>query len=219
MLKNKLLIALAIAACSTVVTAENKEINYSVGLKNWNHYLKDSTGKTNYVNTAIISLTAKKDTIYMTGSIFLPSTYKFSTGGTYMDRSDADIALGWMVKDKITLLGGIKKVNTTNHNYSGSNTNVTDTIYNFNYVGVNFFNAINENQFLYGTVTRSLNGTLSRGGVKTTGNTITTFEAGIGHTLSKETQLTLAFRNQDAKLSDGGNPKLFGLIFGANFGF
>ncbi len=83
----------------------------------------------------------------------------------------------------------------------------------------NGFKSVSERQFIFGTATRSLNASQSSNGTKTTGHTYTTLEAGFGHVLSNETQLTVAYRMQDLKFPDGGYAKLGGIIFGANFNF
>ena len=80
MLKNKLLIALAIAVCSSATFADDK-IDYSFSLKNWNNKIKQSNS-TNTVNGTVISATAKKGDFFITGSRLLPVTYTNSSGTT-----------------------------------------------------------------------------------------------------------------------------------------
>jgi len=62
MKKNKLLIALAIAASSGVAMADEDKVNYSFGLKSWNHKLKDDVTTKN-TSATILSATAKKEII------------------------------------------------------------------------------------------------------------------------------------------------------------
>lgn len=194
------------------------EINYSLNLKSWNSAFKDSTAKSNATNSSIISFTAKKDVFYLTGSTILPTTYNFNNG-TFLDRRDTDVAVGWMANSNISLLGGVKRASVNNYDYSGSRTSNTLSTFNFNYLGVNGFNSINEKQFIFGTATKSINGSRSLSGVKTTGLNYTTLEAGFGHVLSKDAQLTLGYRSQDLKFPDGSYAKMGGLIFGGNFNF
>jgi len=214
---NRLLAALAVATCSTAVMAD-EEINYSFNLKNWNTTFRDATSTSNTSNASIVSFTAKKDVFYFTASAILPATFHFNNG-TYLDRRDTDIAVGWMANSNLSLLGGVKRASLTNYDFSGSNTSSTPSTYYANYLGINGFKSIGEKQFLFGIATKSLNASRSRSGIKTTGLNYTTFELGIGHTLSKETQLTIGYRIQDLKFPDGGYAKMDGLIFGANFNF
>ncbi len=217
MKKINLLLALSVAACSTASIAQG-EVNYSLNLKSWNNSFKDRRDTSNSTNSSVVSLTAKKDAFYLTASTILPTTYTFNNG-KYLDRRDTDIAIGWMVNPNVSLLGGIKKASVDSYDYSGSNTSKTTSDYDINYIGVNGFKSVSERQFIFGTATRSLNASQSSNGTKTTGHTYTTLEAGFGHVLSNETQLTVAYRMQDLKFPDGGYAKLGGIIFGANFNF
>ena len=84
--------------------------------------------------------------------------------------------------------------------------------------GINGFESIGEKSFLYGTYTRSFSGNRTKDGAKATGLAFTTYEAGLGYVLSKETQLLAGYRSQ--KISgDTTNPVLSGLLVGANFSF
>ena len=78
MKKNKLLIALSIAACSGAAIANDK-IDYSFSLKSWNNKISQGTS-TNQVNGTVISATAKKGDFFITGSRLLPVTYTNSSG-------------------------------------------------------------------------------------------------------------------------------------------
>ena len=215
---NKSLIALASLACASAVMAD-EGISYSLNLKSWNNSFKDGTSSASATNSSIVSFTAKKDVFYLTGSTILPTTYNFGNGAGLV-RRDTDVAVGWMANSNISLLGGVKRASVNNFDYSGSLTYNTTPTFNFNYLGVNGFNSINEKQFIFGTATRSINGSRSLSGVKTTGLTFTTLEAGFGHVLSKDAQLTLGYRSQDLKFPDAsGTVKMGGLIFGGNFNF
>lgn len=216
MKRNKLLIALAFAACSTAVMAADEEINYSLNLKSWNHKIKsDSSSGT--VNATLVSGTARKGDYFLTGSMLIPTTYYFGDG-SYLDRRDTDIAAGWSIRPNIALLGGVKRIASNNYDFSGTSSDLAVSKWSFNYLGVNGFESIGEKSFLYGTFTRSLSGNRVKDGAKTTGLTFTTYEAGLGYILSKETQLIAGYRSQ--KISgDTSNPVLSGLLVGANFSF
>lgn len=214
---NKLLAAVAIAYCSTAVMADDG-ISYSLNIKTWNSTFKDPRKTSSSTNASIISFTGKKDDFYITASTILPATYNFNNS-TYLDRRDTDVAVGWMVHPNVSLLGGIKKATVTNYDYSGSNTSVSKANFDINFLGVNGFKSISEKQFIFGTATRSLNASRSSGSEKTTGLNYTTLEAGLGHVISKDAQLTIGYRSQDLKFPDGGYAKMGGLIFGGNFNF
>ena len=118
MKKNKLLIALAIAACSTAVMADDEKIDYSVGLKVWNNKLG---WYTNAANSPIVSLTAKKGDYFLVGSFMLPATYTWNEGSAeYMTRRDTDLAIGWRMNSNVSLLAGQKKLGVNDY-YSSSN--------------------------------------------------------------------------------------------------
>jgi hypothetical protein len=201
--KNKLLIALTIAACSGVAIADDK-IDYSFSLKSWNNKISQGNN-TNNVNGTVISATAKKGDFFITGSRLLPVTYTNSEG-TAFGRQDSDIALGWSFNPNLSVLGGKKIIGSS----SGS--------FNIPYFGLNGFSSINEKSFLYGTFTRSpkvsASATITRGGTIT----FTNYEGGYGYLWDKSTQLTAGYRSQTLS---NVNPSatMAGVIFGANFSF
>ena len=203
MKKNKLLIALAIAASSGVAIADDK-IDYSFSLKSWNNKISQGTS-TNQVNGTVISATAKKGDFFITGSRLLPVTYTNSEGSSF-GRQDSDIALGWSFSPNLSLLGGKKIIGSS----SGS--------FNIPYFGLNGFSSIDEKSFLYGTFTRSpkvsASATITRGGTIT----FTNYEGGYGYLWDKSTQLTAGYRSQTIS---NVNPSatMAGVIFGANFSF
>ena len=203
MKKNKLLIALTIAACSGVAIADDK-IDYSFSLKSWNNKISQGNN-TNNVNGTVISATAKKGDFFITGSRLLPVTYTNSEG-TAFGRQDSDIALGWSFNPNLSVLGGKKIIGSS----SGS--------FNIPYFGLNGFSSINEKSFLYGTFTRSpkvsASATITRGGTIT----FTNYEGGYGYLWDKSTQLTAGYRSQTLS---NVNPSatMAGVIFGANFSF
>ena len=203
MKKNKLFVALAIAACSSAVMADDK-IDYSFSLKSWNHKISQGNN-TNNVNGTVISATAKKGDFFITGSRLLPVTYTNSEG-TAFGRQDSDIALGWSFNPNLSVLGGKKIIGSS----SGS--------FNIPYFGLNGFSSINEKSFLYGTFTRSpkvsASATITRSGTIT----FTNYEGGYGYLWDKSTQLTAGYRSQTIS---NVNPSatMAGVIFGANFSF
>jgi len=215
MQKRKLFIALAIAACSTAAMADD-EINYSLNLKSWNHKLKDSGTNSGNVNATVVSGTARKGRYFLTASMLLPTTYYFGEG-SYLDRRDADIAVGWSATSNISLLGGYKQISTNNYDFSGTSSDLAVSKFDVTYIGLNGFESIGEKTFVFGTLTRSLDNTKTKDGVKTTGLTFTTYEAGLGYVLNKETQLTFGYRNQAMK--NDTTVTLSGFIFGANFSY
>ena len=203
MKNNKLLIALAIAACSGVAIADDK-IDYSFSLKSWNNKIKQSNS-TNTVNGTVISATAKKDDFFITGSRLLPVTYTNSSD-TAVNRQDSDIALGWSFSPYLSVLGGKKIIGVPNGSF------------NMPYFGLNGFSSIDEKSFLYGTFTRSpkvsASTTITRSGTIT----FTNYEGGYGYLWDKSTQLTAGYRSQTISNLDP-SATLAGLIFGANFSF
>ena len=73
MKKNKLLIAIAIAASSSAVMADDDKINYSISAKTWNNQIQNNGDiKSESANTPIYSLTAKKGDYFVVAS-FLDS--------------------------------------------------------------------------------------------------------------------------------------------------
>jgi len=203
MKKNKLLIALAIAACSSAVMADDK-IDYSFSLKSWNNKISQGNN-TNNVNGTVISATAKKGDFFITGSRLLPVTYTNSEGSSF-GRQDSDIALGWSFSPNLSLLGGKKIIGSS----SGS--------FNIPYFGLNGFSSIDEKSFLYGTFTRSPKVSASATITKSGTITFTNYEGGYGYLWDKSTQLTAGYRSQTIS---NVNPSatMAGIIFGANFSF
>lgn len=212
--KNKLLIAFAIASCATVALADD-EINYSLNLKSWNHKLKADTSSPN-VNATVVSGTARKDKYFVTLSTLMPTTYYFGDG-SYLDRRDTDLAVGWQATSNISLLGGTKRISSNNYDFAGTSSSLSPSKFNINYLGVSGFESIGEKTFLYGTVTSSFSAQKTSSGTTKTGLTFTTYEAGVGYVLSKETQLTAGYRNQTLK--NDGTVTLSGFMAGANFSF
>ena len=207
MKKNKLLIALAIAASSGVAMADEDKVNYSFSLKSWNNKISQGTS-TNQVNGTVISATAKKGDFFITGSRLLPVTYTNSEGSTLI-RNDSDIALGWSFTPNLSLLGGKKIIGSGGSTTGG---------FNIPYFGLNGFSSLDEKSFLYGTFTRSPKVSASANITSSGTITFTNYEAGYGYLWDKSTQLTAGYRSQTLS---NVNPSatMAGVIFGANFSF
>ena len=206
MLKNKLFVALAIAAFSNVVLADDK-IDYSFSLKSWNNKISQGTS-TNQVNGTVISVTAKKGNFFITGSRLLPVTYTNSSGTTLI-RNDSDIALGWSFSPNLSLLGGKKIIGSGGSSTGG---------FNIPYFGLNGFSSINEKSFLYGTFTRSPKVSASSNITSNGTITFTNYEGGYGYLWDRSTQLTAGYRSQTLSNLDP-SATMAGVIFGANFSF
>ena len=206
MKKNKLLIALTIAACSGVAIADDK-IDYSFSLKSWNNKISQGTN-TNQVNGTVISATAKKGDFFITGSRLLPVTYTNSEGSTLI-RNDSDIALGWSFTPNLSLLGGKKIIGSGGSTTGG---------FNIPYFGLNGFSSLDEKSFLYGTFTRSPKVSASANITSSGTITFTNYEAGYGYLWDKSTQLTAGYRSQTLSNLDP-SATVAGVIFGANFSF
>jgi len=206
MKKNKLLIALAIATCSCAVMADD-DITYSFSLKDWNHKFKQGSTSTEAVNSAIVSGTARKGDYFITASTLLPTTYSFGSGSELF-RRDTDFALGYSINSNVSFLAGQKNIGVRQYNTSDGWTNYK---INLTYIGVNGFTSIGEKTFLYGTFTNSV-----KGKTTDTNSTMkfTNYEGGLGYVMSKDTQLTVGYRNQ--KFTDTSSTTLPGIIFGVN---
>ena len=206
MKKNKLLIALAILACSSAVMA-NDDITYSFGLKSWYHNLKVQNSSASTASP-IVSATARKGDYFVATSFLLPTTYSFD--GYFVKRKDTDFAAGYALNSNLSALLGTKKITVDSYDTSWDISTIKMT-----YVGLNAFTPVGENSFVYGQVTRSIKLTDSSvtDGSKTT---FTGYEAGYGYLLNKNTQLTVGYRSQ--KFANSGNPDttLPGIIFGLN---
>jgi hypothetical protein len=206
MLKYQLFLAIALAICSTTALANDDKINYSFSLKDWNHKFKQSTS-TEAVNSAVVSGTARKGDYFITASTLLPTTYSFGSGSELF-RRDTDLALGYSINSNVSFLAGQKNIGVRQYNTSNGWTNYK---INLTYIGVNGFTSIGEKTFLYGTFTNSVKGkaTDSNSTMK-----FTNYEGGLGYVMSKDTQLTVGYRNQ--KFTDTGSTTLPGIIFGVN---
>jgi hypothetical protein len=212
MKKNKLTITLAIAAFASGAFAADDEINYSFGLKSWNHKLK-TTGSTDTENTSasIVSATARKGDYFLATSFFLPTTY--SKNAQYILRKDTDYAAGYSLNSNFSALLGTKKIGVRQYSSGWGSSTI-----NMTYLGLNAFTPVGESSFIFGQVTRSIkltDSSITAAGVK---ETFTGYEAGYGYALNKNTQLTVGYRNQKLSVNNSSysSNTLPGVIFGVN---
>lgn len=210
MKKNKLLIGLVIAACSSGAFAgDDDEINYSLGVKAWNSRLGKWTGST---SSTLVSGTVRKGDYFAVASFLLPSTYTWSDGSEFMTRRDADLAIGWRMNSNITLLAGQKKLGINDY-YSSKFHGET---MNFTYVGANASHMFDETKFVYGQVNTSLKGKSDTG---TASIKLNTYEAGIGFVVSPKTQMSVGFRSQKFTASGSSTVDINGVTFGVGHNF
>jgi hypothetical protein len=112
MKNNKLLIALAIAACSTTAMAD-EEVTYSFSVKNWNNKISATTTTggsitTQAANAPVIGFTARKGDYFVSTSSLLDSSYR--SGTVWLGRKDFDVTLGYRYNSNISFIGGYKSL-------------------------------------------------------------------------------------------------------------
>ena len=144
MKKNKLLIALAILACSSAVMA-NDDITYSFGLKSWHHNLKIDSNSASTASS-IVSATARKGDYFVATSFLLPTVYSFSD--SYIKRKDTDFAVGYALNSNFSALLGNKRI--------GVDSSDSSSTIKMSYLGLNAFTPVGESSFVFGQVTRSI---------------------------------------------------------------
>jgi hypothetical protein len=204
MKKNKLLIALAIAAWSSAVMADD-DITYSFGLKSWFHNLQPDS-KSQSTASSIVSATARKGDYFLATSFLLPTTYSFDS--TYLKRKDTDFAAGYALNSNFSALLGTKRINVDQYSSGWNYSKI-----NITYLGLNAFTPVGESSFIFGQVTRSIKMTDTSD--TTTKPTFTGYEGGYGYVVNKNAQLTVGYRTQ--KFTNGSDTtKLPGIIFGVN---
>jgi len=221
MKKNKLLTALAIAACSSAVIAD-EEINYSLSIKTWNNAINvantSSNVTTQSINAPLISLVIRKGDYFISASTLLESSYRYKT--VWLARKDFDYALGYRLTDNISVLGGYKMLQSID----GSQTNWTDKNTGY-YVGVSGFKMILDQTYAYGNLSYMPSvKTSSTGTDYYRDQKMTTSELGLGYVLNKNTQLTGGYRFQtfdSYNITQTRSEKLTvrGLLAGVNINF
>ena len=207
MQKKQLLSAMAVIAFASSAVADD-EINYSFSLKDWNHTFKQNK-TSSQTNAPVLSATVKKGEYFVTASFLLPATYNFA--GDSLNRKDSDLAVGWSLNPNLSLLGGYKVVNSYSYTSNKFDGNVD---FKITYIGLNGFTSLNENSFLYGTFTRSLNVNKSNAASTDHKVVFTNYEAGYGYILDKNVQLSVGYRSQSFDDTSSPKPELAGIIFG-----
>jgi hypothetical protein len=210
MKNNKLFIAFAIAAFSSTVMADD-EISYSFGAKSWNHQFKSDSTKLETTTSTLLSITARKGDYFVVGAFVLPTTYARDNTDLII-RRDSDLALGWSASPNISLLVGQKRLGA--RNYDTDALVWENEVINLSYLGANGFKMINESTYFYGQVNSSFKG---KSNLTTTKVKLTTYEAGLGYVINKNTQLTGGYRMQ--KFSADSKVDMSGLTLGFNIGF
>jgi len=228
MKKNKLLIALAIAACSTAVIADDEKIDYSLSVKTWHNNLyvanKDTNITLQAANSPIIGLTAKKGDYFVTVQTMMESSYhtvSSPTNSTWLARKDLDFAFGYRYNPNVSLIAGYK----TLWMKDGSQTNWLER-HSGVYFGVAGFKPVTDSVFAYGNFTYAPS--MSNEGTSVIDNTnsikFMNYEVGAGYTLTNTSQLIAGLRTQQVKdynvtMSRSEKVVMKGLILGVNVNF
>jgi len=220
---NKLLIALAIAACSTTAMAD-EEVTYSFSVKNWNNKISATTTTggsitTQAANAPVIGFTARKGDYFVSTSSLLDSSYR--SGTVWLGRKDFDVTLGYRYNSNISFIGGYKSLTFRD----GSYTNYQE-YHKGIYLGVAGFHMVGDKTFLYGNYWNAPKMSSSGTSQVDTVNSfkLSNYELGTGYATSNSTQFTLGYRNQVAKdynvtRSQSEKFTLSGIIFGMNVNF
>ena len=95
--------------------------------------------------------------------------------------------------------------------YEVDTDSTSNSTISISYLGLNGFTSIGEQSFLYGTVTRSFK---AKDSSTTESTKFSSYEAGVGYIINKNTQLTAGYRYQ--RFSDSSTTTLPGIIFGVN---
>lgn len=211
---------LCLAAITCSAHAEGDDVKLSGAFKIWAAQFKTHNGDTSATNsTGNLSMTASKNDVFVTFSTLLPASYNFDQSGTYMKRSDTDIAVGWRVSQPIALVLGHK-----NLSYSGNVDNSTGNMLT-TYAGLSGFLPLNEKSYVYGTGLLSLSSKDT--GLDTTKydqtNHFNSLEFGYAYYFTNTTQFTAGYRLQTIKSSllngSSETDRIGGVIFGANVNF
>jgi hypothetical protein len=223
MKKHKLLIALAIAACSTVAMADEEKIDYSLSVKSWHNSInvanKDTNITTQAANGPIIGITARKGDYFVTASSMLESSYRYQT--VWLARKDIDYAFGYRYNQNVSLILGYKTVTMKDGSYS-------DWLEKHSgiYYGVSGFKLVTDAAFVYGNFSympkMKDSGTSSVDVINS--SKFMNYEAGLGYALSNSSQLTVGFRTQQVKdynvtQSRSEKSTMKGIVAGVNVNF
>ena len=223
--------AIVLAAALGAGSAMAQDIQFSGGLKAWNHSFDlnagntrgSATDKSNFNTTStLLSVTARKGEYFLTYSMLLPSTYALNSGD--IKRQDSDIALGWSFMPGYSVLVGQKNIKTKGYDLDrqswSASASSTDK---GTFIALTGAQSLQDRIFAYESIAylpKMKNDTEPNSSIK-----FTTLEVGLGYTLDTKTQLTVGLRNQSYDLADPSRSnyrqkvKLNGLIFGASYNF
>lgn len=197
MKKNKLLLAFAIAACSTAVMADD-EIKYSLAIKSWNNTSNIANNTTNVNtqgnNSPIVTLTAIKGDYFVSANYMLESSYRYKT--VWLSRKDYDYSVGYRYTNNLSFVGGQSVLQFKD----GSQTNWVETTTAY-FLGAAGFEMLTDKIFVTGNYKH-----IPSMKVSTTGTDYYrdmkgfSSEVGLGYVLNNTTQLTVGYRYQQYKL-------------------
>jgi hypothetical protein len=223
MKKNLFVVAIALSVTSIVAMADEEKIDYSLTVKSWHNAInvanKDDNITTQAANGPIIGITAKKGDYFVTASTMLESSYRYTN--VWLARKDVDFAFGYRYNQNVSLIVGHKTLYMKDGSY-------TDWLEKHAgvYLGVAGFKLLNDATFVYGNL--SYAPSMSSSGTSsidvTNSAKFTTYEAGLGYTLSNSSQLTIGYRSQQAKdynvtKSRSQTATMKGIIAGVNINF
>ena len=221
MKKNKLLIAIAIATCSSVVIAD-EQIDYSLSIKTWSNAINVANSSSNVttqsINAPLITLVARKGDYFVNVSALLESSYRYKT--VWLARKDYDVGVGYRLTDNFSLLAGHKSLVSKD----GSQTNWTETNNGY-YVGASGFKLVADQTYAYGNVQYAPSVKTSTTGTDFyRSQKFTSSEIGLGYVLNKNTQLTGGYRYQlfqSYNITQARSERLTvrGLLAGININF
>jgi len=219
--KNKLLIALAIASCATSVMAD-EEIKYSLAIKSWNNTFNvanpSSNVNTQGNNSPIVTLTAVRGNYFVSANYMLESSYRYRT--VWLSRKDYDYSVGYRYTNNLSFVGGQSILKFKD----GSQTNWTETSSGY-FLGVAGFEMLNDKIFVTANYKHMPSLKVSTTGTDYYRNMKGfSSEVGLGYVLNNTTQLTAGYRFQQSKLynitqSRNETNTMRGLLVGMNVNF
>lgn len=220
-MKNKLLIALAIASCATSVMAD-EEIKYSLAIKSWNNTFNvanpSSNVNTQGNNSPIVTLTAVRGNYFVSANYMLESSYRYRT--VWLSRKDYDYSVGYRYTNNLSFVGGQSILKFKD----GSQTNWTETSSGY-FLGVAGFEMLNDKIFVTANYKHMPSLKVSTTGTDYYRNMKGfSSEVGLGYVLNNTTQLTAGYRFQQSKLynitqSRNETNTMRGLLVGMNVNF
>ncbi len=223
--------AIVLAAALGAGSAMAQDIQFSGGLKAWNHKFKvdardlsgggSETSNFNATST-LLSLTARKGDYFVTYSTLLPTTYALDGGD--IKRQDTDIAVGWSFMPGYSVLLGQKVIKSKGYNTDRESWNADPSVSDKGmFLGLTGAQPLKDRLFLYESI--AIVPKMKSSNQPSASTKFSTLEIGLGYALDTKTQLTLGYRQQVYKQSDsarnGFNQKvnLDGIIFGASVNF